>query len=76
MTFNDWLTEHPYMAAALRHELGVTRSAVWQAKRGLMPIPFSWNSVIEKLSRGKIKATQLDAARIASKRIRGARHGG
>ena len=74
MTFNEWLTEHPYMGAALQKELGVTRSAVWQAKNGSMPIPFSWNAVIEKLSYGKIKASALDAARLKHKHQRKAKN--
>lgn len=75
MNFNQWLTEHPYMAAALQKELGVTRSAVWQAKKGTMPIPFSWNGVIERLSYGKIKASALDAARLKQKQHRKVKNG-
>ena len=75
MTFNEWLTEQPYMAAALRDELGVTRSAIWQDKNGSMPIPFGWNEAIEKLSHGRLKAAKLDALRIAAKRQRG-KHAG
>jgi hypothetical protein len=73
MTFQEWLTEKPYMSAALRDELGVTRSAIWQAKQGLMPIPFSWNATIERLSHGQLKASALDELRIAQKR--GEKHG-
>jgi DNA-binding transcriptional regulator YdaS (Cro superfamily) len=70
MTFKEWLDAHPYMTAALRNELGVSRSAISQARLGKMPIPVRWNAAIEKLSFGKIKAKHLASLRI--ERMRGA----